>query len=90
MVADTNVTRMRTKFRFAGALLVPLPDGLALGAQQAKLDADIRTSSSIGTPSIQFVHDYHYLFALKDAESVARTMKVVCTAVYICPYPSIP
>jgi hypothetical protein len=30
--------------------------GHTLGAQQAKLDADIRISPSQGTPSIQYVH----------------------------------
>jgi hypothetical protein len=37
-----------------------------MGAQQAKLDADTRTwSSLLGTSSIEYVHDY-YPFALDD------------------------
>jgi hypothetical protein len=36
-----------------------------LGAQQAKLDADLRTSALLGTPSVPSVHDY-YTFALTD------------------------
>jgi hypothetical protein len=37
-----------------------------MGAQQAKLHADIRTSSSLlGTSSIQYMHDY-YPFARDD------------------------
>jgi hypothetical protein len=34
-------------------------------AKKAKLDADIRTSPSLGTRSIQNAHNY-YLFALED------------------------
>jgi hypothetical protein len=37
---------------------------LAIRAQQAKLDAGLRISSSLGTPSIQYVHEY-YPFALE-------------------------
>jgi hypothetical protein len=54
---DTNVPRIGACF--------PLPVGLALGAQHGKLDADLRTSSLLSTPSVQSVHDY-YPFALED------------------------
>jgi hypothetical protein len=37
---------------------LPLPANLALGAQQAKLHADIRSSSSVDTPSIESRHDF--------------------------------
>jgi hypothetical protein len=32
---------------------------LALGAQQGKLDADLRASALLGTPSVQSVHDFY-------------------------------
>jgi hypothetical protein len=41
-----------------------------LGAQHGKLDADLRTSALLGTPSIQSVHDY-YPFALEDGGRLA-------------------
>jgi hypothetical protein len=49
----------------AVGFLFPLPGSLAMGAQQGELDADLRTSSSLGTPSIQSVHDF-YPFPLED------------------------
>jgi hypothetical protein len=36
-----------------------------LGAQQGKLDADLRTSALLGTSSVQSVHDY-YSFVVED------------------------
>jgi hypothetical protein len=36
-----------------------------LGAQQGKLDADLRTSALLGTPSVQSVHD-NYPIAMED------------------------
>jgi hypothetical protein len=39
----------------------PLPGSLAMGVRQAKLDDDLRTSSSLGKPSIQSIHDYNPL-----------------------------
>jgi hypothetical protein len=50
---------------------IPLPRSVAMGAQHAKLDVDPRTSSSLGTPSINFVRDYYYPFALKDGGRLA-------------------
>jgi hypothetical protein len=41
-----------------------------MGDQQAKLDADLRTSSSLCTPPIQSVHDY-YPFALENGGRLA-------------------
>jgi hypothetical protein len=38
---------------------LPLPSSLVMRAQQAKLDAHLRTSSSLGTPSIHFGHEYY-------------------------------
>jgi hypothetical protein len=43
---------------------------MAMGAKQAKLDANLRTSSSLSTPSIQCIHDY-YAFALEDGGRLA-------------------
>jgi hypothetical protein len=41
-----------------------------LGAQHGKLDADLRTSALLGTPSVQSIHDY-YPFALEDGGRLA-------------------
>jgi hypothetical protein len=41
-----------------------------LGAQQGKLDADLRTSALLATPSVQSVHDY-YPFAMEDGGRLA-------------------
>jgi hypothetical protein len=41
-----------------------------LGAQNGKLDADLRTSALLGTPSIQSIHDY-YPFAMEDGARLA-------------------
>jgi hypothetical protein len=50
---DVTVTSARTNSNVPriGACL-PLPGSLALGAQHGKLDADLRTSALLGTPSI--------------------------------------
>jgi hypothetical protein len=67
LVADVAVvTRARTNTNAPriGARL-PLPGSLALGAQHGNLDADLRTSASLGTPSVQLVHDY-YPFDVED------------------------
>jgi hypothetical protein len=63
---DGTVTSARTNPGFqAVEASFPLPGSLAMGAQQAELDADLRTSSSLGTPSIQSIHDF-YPFPLED------------------------
>jgi hypothetical protein len=41
-----------------------------LGAQHGKLDADLRTSALLGTPSVQSIHDY-YPFAMEDGGRLA-------------------
>jgi hypothetical protein len=41
-----------------------------LGAQHGKLDADLRTSALLGTPSVQSIHDY-YPFAVEDGGRLA-------------------
>jgi hypothetical protein len=41
-----------------------------LGAQHGKLDADIRTSALLDTPSVKSIHDY-YPFAMEDGGRVA-------------------
>jgi hypothetical protein len=63
---DVSVTSARTNTDVPriGARL-PLPDSLALGAQHGKLDAGLRTSALLDTPSVHAVHDYHP-FALED------------------------
>jgi hypothetical protein len=59
---NTNVPRIGVR--------LPLPSGLALGAQHCKLDVDIPTSALLGTPSVQSVHDYSP-FALEDGGRLA-------------------
>jgi hypothetical protein len=59
---NTNVPRLHAR--------LPLPGSSALGAQHGKLDADLRTSPLLGTPSIQSVHDY-YPFAMEDGGMLA-------------------
>jgi hypothetical protein len=37
---------------------LPLPSNLAMGAEQAKLDADLFTLFFLGVPFIHYVHAY--------------------------------
>jgi hypothetical protein len=71
LVVDVTVTsaRANTNVPRIGARL-PLPGSLALGAQNSKLDADLRTSSLLGTPSVKSIHDY-YPFAMEDGGRLA-------------------
>jgi hypothetical protein len=71
LVVDVTVTSARTNSNVPriGACL-PLPGSLALGAQYGKLDADLRTSALLGTPSIQSIYDY-YPFAMEDGGRLA-------------------
>jgi hypothetical protein len=59
LVVDVTVTSARTNTNIPriGARL-PLHGSLALEAQHGKLDADFRTSSLLGTPSVRSIHDY--------------------------------
>jgi hypothetical protein len=66
-------------FRLCGPRVGPLLGSLALGAQQAKLDADIHILSSLGTPLIPYVHDYHYSFPI---ESGGRLAPMAAELVY--------
>jgi hypothetical protein len=59
---NTNVPRIGARLPFLGSL--------ALGAQHGKLDADLRTCASLGTPSVQSIHDY-YPFAMEDGGRLA-------------------
>jgi hypothetical protein len=61
-VADVTVAVARTNsdVTAVGAAL-SLLGSLVMGAPQAKMDVDLRTSSSLGTPSIKSVHDYYPL-----------------------------
>jgi hypothetical protein len=66
LVLDVTVTSARTNINIPrkGARL-PLPGSLALGSQHGKFDADLRTITLLGTPSVQLIHDY-YPFAMED------------------------
>jgi hypothetical protein len=59
---NSNVPIVGASVSFSGSL--------AVRTQQAKMDADLRTSSSHGTRSIRCVHDY-YPFALEDGGRLA-------------------
>jgi hypothetical protein len=62
LVVAMTVTSARTNTNVPhiGARL-PLPGSLVLGAQHGKIDADLRTSTLLGTPSVQSSHDYSLL-----------------------------
>jgi hypothetical protein len=68
LVIDVTVTSARTNTNVPriGARL-SLPGGLT---QHGKLDADLRTSALLGTPSVQSVH-YYYPFAMDDGGRLA-------------------
>jgi hypothetical protein len=77
LIVDVTVTSARTNTNVPpiGARL-PLLGNLALGAQHgimelSKLDADLRTSALLGTPSVQSIHDY-YPFAMEDGARCRR------------------
>ena len=71
LVVDVTVASARTNTTVPriGARLL-LSYRLALGAQHGKLDADLRTSALLGTPSVQSVHGY-YPFAMEDGGRLA-------------------
>jgi hypothetical protein len=53
LVVDVTVTSARTNTNVPHiSAPLPLSGSLAWGAQQAKLDADLRTSALLGTPSV--------------------------------------
>jgi hypothetical protein len=59
-VADVDVTSTRTKINVPQiAARLPLPCILALGVEQGKLDADLRTFALLGMPSVQSFDDYY-------------------------------
>jgi hypothetical protein len=71
LVFYVTVTSARTNTNVPHlGVRLPLLDSIALGAQHGKLDADLRTSALLGTPSVQFVHDY-YPFAMEDGGRIA-------------------
>jgi hypothetical protein len=87
-VVDVMVTSSRTNTsapQICARLPPPeFPGSLAFGAQQRKLDADLRTSTLLGTPSVQSVHDY-YPFILED-EGRSASMEaelVTCLAILV-------
>jgi hypothetical protein len=71
LVVDVTVTSARTNINVPRSCArLPLPGSLALGAQHDKLDADLRTSALLGTPSVQSTHDYYH-FAMEDGDHLA-------------------
>jgi hypothetical protein len=59
LVVEVTVTSARTNSNVpAVGASFPLRGSLVMGAQHVKIDVDLRNSSSLGTPSIQSVHDY--------------------------------
>jgi hypothetical protein len=71
-LVDVTITSPSTNINVPHiATRLPLPGSLALAAQHGKLDADLPTSASLGTPSVyQSVHEY-YPFALEDGGRLA-------------------
>jgi hypothetical protein len=66
LFVDVPVTSARTNINVHRLWArLPLPGSLAVGGQHGKLDADLRTSPLLDTPSVESVHDY-YPFALED------------------------
>jgi hypothetical protein len=70
LVVDVTVTSARTNTNVPHIARLPLPGSLALGAQHGKLDADLRTSALLGTPSVQSGIDF-YPFAMEDVSRLA-------------------
>jgi hypothetical protein len=71
LIVDVTVTSARTSTNVPRiGVGLPLPGSLALGAHHGKLDADLRTSALLGTPSVKSIHDYHP-FALEDGGRLA-------------------
>jgi hypothetical protein len=71
LVVDVTVTSARTNNNVPNiGARIPLPGILSLGSQHGKLDADLRISTLLGTPSVQSVHHY-YPFALEDGGRLA-------------------
>jgi hypothetical protein len=57
-VVDVSITSARANSNaMAVGAMLPLPCSLAMGAQQARLDANICTSSAVGMPFIHLVHE---------------------------------
>jgi hypothetical protein len=92
LVANVTVRSARTNTNVPriGARL-PLPGSLALGAQHSKLDADLRTSALLDTPSVLSVHDYNPLaledggrFAPMAAKLVDRLATLVAVRRFTC------
>ena len=71
LVVDVTVTSVRTNTNVPGiGARLPLPRILALGVEHGKLDADLRTSTLLSTPSVQSIHGY-YPFAMGDGGRLA-------------------
>jgi hypothetical protein len=71
LIVDVTVTSARTSTNVPRiGVGLSLPGSLALGAHHGKLNPDLRTSASLGTPSVKSIHDYHP-FALEDGGRLA-------------------
>jgi hypothetical protein len=66
LVVDVTVASARTNTNLPriGAR-IPILGSLAMGSQHGKLDADLRTTGLLGTPSVKSVRDCHFL-AMED------------------------
>jgi hypothetical protein len=74
LVVDVTVTSARTNSNAPRVCAhIPLLGSLVLGAQQGKLDVDLRTYGLLGTSSVQSIHDY-YPFAMEDGGRLAAEL----------------
>jgi hypothetical protein len=93
LVVDVTITSARAKTNTPHiGIRLPLRCSHTLGALRDKLDADLRTSTLLGTPSVQSAHDY-YPFALEDgyrlAPMAAELVDSMAILVTIRRFPSI-
>jgi hypothetical protein len=63
--------------------MLVITSSLALGAQHGRLDADLRTSALLDTPSVQSVHDYYH-FAMEDGGRLAPMAAELVDRIAIC------
>jgi hypothetical protein len=65
VVVDVTDASARTNTNVPRIGRLPLHGSLVLGAQHGKLEADLRTSALLGTPSVMSIHD-NYPFAMEN------------------------
>jgi predicted DNA-binding ribbon-helix-helix protein len=71
LIVDVTATIAPTNYIVPAVVgSFPLFGSMAMRAQQAKLETDLRTSSSLGMPFIKYVHEY-YPFPLEDGGRLA-------------------